>query len=345
MRMLRLFIILLVSFGAAALVCQYKGDKWEGHVRDGMYWLMNDSVPNYSVEQFDSLGIPFVYYPTQNGITPGNLYNATLVCNAALLYYDSLKQENNPVTRQKFFHCINWLIEEMDDRDSLALFVFRWQQSWYPKVKAPFTSGMTSGLAMQAFMAAFQLQPNSAHLDRAAKLLRGYELPIEKGGFTIKEEQGYWFEELADTNKQTPRILDGHIYALLSLRYYDAKFKTYEARYLFKKGLLSLKHYLPKYDAGNGEIFYDAQGKLADKKYKAIITGQLKQLYQLTGDIDILYYYDKWVEPLQKPYVYRIAKEGNRSGLILFALMTMAFFVPIYLLQRLWQRSKRTAGK
>lgn len=334
-------MLVVLSLLLAAIISQYKGDSWEEHVRDGMYRLMNDSVPNYSVEQFDSLGIPFVYYPTQNGITPGVQYNATLVCNAALRYFDSLKQQSNAALQQKFFNCIQWLAQEMHYRDSLALFVYHWQQPWYPKVKVPFTSGMTSGLAMQAFLSAYQLQPDSLHLKRAALLLQGFELPIEQGGFTIQEPHGWWFEEIADTNGQTPRILDGHLFALLGLRYYDAKMKSNEARYLYNQGLLSLKHDLPKYDAGHGEIFYDAQGKLADKKYKAIITGQLKQLWQLTGDVEILYYYNKWVTPLQKPYVYRIAKERNRSGMVLFSLLTLTFFVPLWTLHWLWWGNNR----
>lgn len=338
--MLRKFkwVRLLVSLVLAAFICQNKGNQWEEKVRDGLYALLNDSIPNFAVDRVDDQGIPFVFYPTQNGITPGKQYNATIVANAALLYFDSLQQHPDAAIRNRFFNCIHWLANEMEDRDSLALFIFRWRQPWYPKVLAPFTSGMTSGQAIRAFVSAFQLDGDSSHLSRAILLTQGYFLPMERGGFTIKEPHGWWYEEIADTALQTPRILDGHLFAMLGLQHLYAATHHADAKVLFDSGMRSLKHFLPSYDAGHGEIFYDKYGKLADKKYKAIVTQQLQQLYEITGDADVQFFYNKWMAPLQKPYVYRMLKEKNRSGIILFVLISMATFLLLLVLQWLFQK-------
>lgn len=312
------------------LLCNRYGDDWEEHVRDGLYAISGDSIPDFDVDKVDSLGVPFTYYPTQNGITPGNQYNATIVCNYALKYYDSLAQYPDPATRDRFFHCVSWLQQNMERNDDYALFLFRWQQPWYDSVKTPFTSGMTSGLAMQVFLKANRLQPDSALLRDAALLLRGFAIPVEAGGFTYKEPAGWWYEEIADTGRHTPRILDGHMFAMLGLHHYYRQTGSQQALRYFKEGERALKHYLPAYDAGHGEIRYDVYGKLADKKYKRIITGQLEQLFQISADSVYWQYFRQWRAPMEKPYVYRAIRDRNRSGLVLVALLWFATAAVVY---------------
>jgi hypothetical protein len=55
--------------------------------------LTADSIPDYDVDHIDSLGIPYTWYPEQNGITPGNQYNATIICNYALNYFDTMQRQ------------------------------------------------------------------------------------------------------------------------------------------------------------------------------------------------------------------------------------------------------------
>jgi hypothetical protein len=301
------------------LLCNRYGDDWEEHVRDGLYAISGDSIPDFDVDKVDSLGVPFTYYPTQNGITPGNQYNATIVCNYALKYYDSLAQYPDPATRDRFFHCVSWLQQNMERNDDYALFLFRWQQPC-----------MTSGLAMQVFLNANLLQPDSALLRDAALLLRGFAIPVEAGGFTYKEPAGWWYEEIADTGRHTPRILDGHMFAMLGLHHYYRQTGSQQALRYFKEGERALKHYLPAYDAGHGEIRYDVYGKLADKKYKHIITGQLEQLFQISADSVYWQYFRQWRAPMEKPYVYRAIRDRNRSGLVLVALLWFATAAVVY---------------
>jgi hypothetical protein len=335
-----LFVVSIVfSIIITLLVCNKKGDAWEEYVRNGLYELTADSIPDYDVDIIDSLGIPYTYYPTQNGISPGNQYNATIICNYALNYFDSWQQHDNAVMRSRFLHCVQWLQQNIERHPDYALFRFYWQQPWYDSVKNPFTSGMTSGLAMQVFTKAHSIIKDSTLVTDASLLLRGFSVPIDSGGFTYKEPTGWWYEELADASKHTPRILDGHLFSLLGLYdYYQITGDPLALQY-FNQGAAALKHALQVYDAGNGGICYDKYCKPADKKYRRIITSQLQQLWKITSDSAFLNYFHKWRKPMEKPYAFRAIRDANRSGLILLALLWMICFGVCWLVAYFFQRS------
>ncbi len=324
-------MVTVFAFLNAAIVCNYRGDNWEEYVRNGLYKLKGDSIPSYATEFVDSNGLPYVYYATENGISPGYQYNATIVCNYALHYYDSLQQHNDVAVRHRFDNCLAWLAKNLTYRGNYALYVFNWQQPWYDSVKAPFTSGMTSGLAIEVFTDAFRLTKDSTWLKHAKAVLNGFFVPINQGGFTFFEPEGWWYEEIADTNMHTPRILDGHIFAVLGVNKFYLLTKDDSVLLVVNNGLKALKHVLPGCDAGNGAIYYDKYHKPADKKYKRIITNQLKRLHEATGDSIYNTYYEKWTAPMRKPYVFRIIKERNISGIILY-LMVAAIFTGLLLM-------------
>lgn len=319
-------VLLVVAALATLLVTNRKGDAWEEYVRNGLYTLSGDSIPDFAVDRVDSLGIPYTYYPTQNGITPGNQYNATIVCNYALAYFDTLQQTRDEQAGSKFLHCLAWLQQNMSSHHDAALFKFHWQQPWYDSVKTPFTSGMTSGLAIQVYLKAYQLLQQPQYVADAAQLARGFAIPVDSGGFTFKEPGGWWFEEIADTGKHTPRILDGHVFALLGLYDFSVKKKDTMARQYFERGEAGLRSALASYDAGDGQIAYDKYGKLADKKYKRIITQQMEQMWHITGDTVYWQYLRKWRAPMERPYMIRAVEDRNRSGIILMVLLFGAFF-------------------
>lgn len=338
-RRILIIVSIIVSVFFTLLISNKKGDAWEEYVRNGLYALTGDSIPDYDVDVIDSQGIPYTYYPKQNGITPGNQYNATIVCNYALNYYDSLKQNKNAGMQLRLMHCVQWLQQNMERHKEYALFRFHWQQPWYDSVKAPFTSGMTSGLAMQLFTKAYPIFKDSTLLTDASLLLRGFSVSIDSGGFTYKEPDGWWYEEIANSSKHTPRILDGHLFALLGLYDYYQAGGDASALYYFKRGAASLKQALPAYDAGNGAICYDTYCKHADKKYRQIITGQMERLWKITSDPVFNYYFLKWRRPLEQPYAWRAVSDWNRSGLILLVLLWMGSFGGCWVVGYLFQRT------
>ena len=61
----------------------------------------------------------------------------------------------------------------------------------------------------------------------------------------------------------------------------------------------------------------------------------MKELYDSTHDPIFNSYYAKWNTPLSKPYLYRIIKERNRSGLILFMGVVVLLFALIIILKNI----------
>jgi hypothetical protein len=204
---------------------------------------------------------------------------------------------------------------------------------------------MTSGRAIEAFTYGFLHTGDSAWLQKASALVRGFDLEVKDGGFTYKEPTGWWYEEIADTGMQTPRILDGHIFSLTGLHtYYNVSKDTLALNY-FQKGLSALKAALPAYDRGDGYIYYDAAKKLADENYHPLLVAQMKQLYDITGDKVFNDYYSKWNAPLAKPYVYKVWRDGNKTGWLLLTSLCLLFWFACCLIWMVVKHLKRQGEK
>ncbi len=331
----------MLSLALAAIVCQYKGDAWEEKVRTAFYAIRKDSIPNYAKIIVDEKGIPYVHYVAYNEIKAGNQYNATIVANYAIDYYDLVTAKNDSTAKTKFLHCVNWLVDNITYKDNYALFEFNWRQPFYDSVGAPWTSGMTSGRAIEAFTDAYKLYHSQQWLDHAMALLRGFYQPIQSGGFTYKETAGSWYEEYADTNMHTPRVLDGHVYAFLGVHKFWLATKNDSAAFVVQQGILSLKNHLPGYDIGNGWSYYDAYHTISDKKYHMLLTTMMKELGDTTHDPIFYTYYQKWNAPLIKPYVCRIIKEKNRSGLVLYLLLSGLFVAILFFWKGFFRKKYR----
>ena len=318
----------VISIAMAAGLCEWKGDAWEKRIRYGFYNAFRDSFPDFAPNFVDDRGIPVTYYPLQNGITAGYRYNGTIVAKYAIEYYQMLQQHPEDSVRRRYFgNCVFWLDSAIAEVNGHAMYMFDWQQPWYLSVGKPFTCGMTSGRAMEVFTDAFALDGDSNHLKQSARLVRGYALAVQEGGFTYKEPEGWWYEEIADKGMQTPRILDGHIFALTGLYKYFLLTRDTLAKEYFDLGIKSLKAALPRYDRGDGFVYYDAMGKLADENYHPLLVSQMDELWKMTGDPVFQTYYLKWGKPLWEPYVVRIWKERNKSGWLLMGFISVLFWL------------------
>lgn len=317
---------MISSLIASAIICHYKGDDWEQYARRLLYKLKGGSIPAYHREHVDSLGVPYVVYDELNGVRAGKQYNPTIVSNYALEYYDGLPSSKDD--EQSFWNCVKWLEENMSYRNDAALYVFNWQQPWYDSVGVPYTSGMSSGLAVNVFSKAYLLSKDEKYLALAKKLVNGFFIPISEGGFTYMENEGWWFEEFADTAIHTPFVLDGHIFALTGVHEYWKITKNDSAATVIQKGVTALKNKLPQYDIGNGWAYYDKYKLPADKHYQRVLTSQMQQLSDITGDAIFASYYNKWKAPLSRPYLIRVVEERNISGIVLFLGVTVFFLLP-----------------
>ena len=126
---------------------------------------------------------------------------------------------------------------------------------------------MAQGLGVQVLILAYNLTGEKRYLESAKKALNAFYVEVSNGGVIIKEGDGWWYEEYADEEGKMPRVLNGMIYALLGIWEYYKITGDENAKYLFDRGITSLKNHLHEYDA-NCWTFYDALGNLASKKYR-----------------------------------------------------------------------------
>ncbi len=314
---------LILSFLFAIVIVERKGDAWEEVIRKCYYnsFLINDSIPGEYKVAVDSKGIPYVnYYEIKNS----EQYNPTIVSSFATKYYDQFKQSKDSDEEKSFFNCVQWITSNLEYTNNHALFKLNWKTPFYPDIETPYTSSIASGLAIEVLIDAYQITDSTKYLRTAKSILSGFYISIQKGGFSYQNPEGWWFEEYADTNARGPRILNGHISALLRAYQFYQVTKDDSAYFLFQQGLKGLRINIHLYDAGDGWSYYDIYKKRADKKYQRVIVDQMEELYAITHE-DLFYkYFKKWETPLKEPYAMRIVKEKNKSGAILFiGLWTM----------------------
>lgn len=337
---------LLSSLLAALLLtvawCEWRGNEWEEALRVFTYHsILGQPVPSTFHVYADSLGVPYTEFETLEGINPGTKYIPTSIAIYAVKYYDEWVAKKSESARQKFMNCINRLVEMTTVRDNYALYEYPFQQAYFPTVKAPWRSGLSSAWAINALLKAHQLTHDDVYIQKCNALLRGFYVPIQSGGFTYMENTGWWYEEYADTNLQTPRVINGHIYAMLGV--YDLWKYTQNdsAKFIFQKGLEALKSNIQLYDVGDGWSYYDIHQKISDKEYQYKMIDLMKQLHEITGEQIFEDYYQKWKIPFKGWYVLRIIGEKNRSGVLLFFLLFTAIFSVIFGTSKiLFQNSK-----
>ena len=126
--------------------------------------------------------------------------------------------------------------------------------------------------------------------------MNAFFIDINEGGGTYKDANGWWYEEYAQPNmKIQPRVLNGHIFALLGIyKYYDITGDE-QAKYIFDMGTMDLKADLADFD--NKELQwtnYDLVGNVATNSYHSIHIDLLDKMYNITSSSIFDLYKNKW---------------------------------------------------
>ncbi len=317
--------IVLFSMLVAIGLCEVFGEAWEDHLRFNIYnSVLQQPVPSTYHVYTDSCGIPYIEYESSGKIKPGKRYMPTTIAIYGLQYLEEYRANKNISMEKKFLHCAEWLLNNLTVRHNYALYEFTWQQPYYPLVKTPWRSGLSSGHAIDLFISAHQLTGNEKYFNSAKLLLNGFYVSIQDGGFTYKQDNGWWFEEYADTGLLTPHVINGHIYAMLGVYNLWQTTKSDSAKFVYDRGLAALKFNLQNYDAGDGWSYYDRFKKKSDKQYQQTMVDLMKLLYNTTGDKIFYSYYKKWKSPLDEIYFVTVIKEKNRTGLLLLLMLFVA---------------------
>lgn len=252
----------------------------------------------------DEKGVPIVDYgfvsplgdssdTKQDGwVYIGEQRNPLTVTTHGVTYYNQYLQSNNS-SRVLFLNCADWLVDNAEMRDDIIVWEYKYPWPTYNNTP-PFQSGMSQASAIKVLAMAYDLTGEEKYIEAAKKGLGAFFVEVDKGGITYKDKDGWWYEEYAQSGLDIePRVLNGHISALLNLQEYYNLTKDEKAKELFDLGVSDLKARLADYDTGNWS-YYDAVGNKAVFKYQDIHVRQLDSIYKITADPYFKLYRDIW---------------------------------------------------
>jgi hypothetical protein len=283
-----------------------------------IYQKISGKKPQYV--KYDQSGLPLVVYEGNVG------EHATVVMTAqeALNYYKNI---TDPVSKSKFFVCIEWLKSNNTNlNDSSIIFYINFDWPGF-KMEKPWRSAMSQGRAMQAFIKAYELTKDSAYLNLARKSMNTLYTEVKDGGVTYIDSTGYWYEEYADDDASQSRVLNGMIVVLQALSDFYKTTNDPGALFLFTKGVSAIKNSLHLYD-NKGHSNYDLLGKPASPWYHNFHIELLDFLYTETHDPVFNEYKQKWLLYKEPSYLTALIHKPTRIGV--FTIFTLFVGVLIF---------------
>ena len=240
----------------------------------------------------DKDGIPFLKLGNIQGVDLGNQRNPVTISQKAFEYYEDYLKNNNKKSKKFFINNANWLVKNVlkCNNHSILLYLFPWPKYALPK---PWCSGMAQGQAIQVLVKAHRITHDINYLDTAKSLLNAFFVEVKDGGVTYKDsEDRWWYEEYANENGKSSRVLNGMIYALFGIYEYYTYTNDMDSKFLFEQGIRALKNDLPNYDCASYS-YYDILKNPASK-YHLIHVNQLKKLFEISKEPIFKKYYDSW---------------------------------------------------
>jgi hypothetical protein len=213
-----------------------------------------------------------------------------------LLNWNHFQATGQTICQKNFQQALDWLeVKATEDDDKIVWnYTFDYIEGGH-QLKAPWSSCIGSGFAISLLLRGYVQSKNPKYLKLATKATEAFFIPQTLGGYLYEEpEKDFHFLEEYPTS--TPvHILDGSIFALISL--WEMAKITGDEKYLthFRKLSASLAQNLNRFDFAGGWSYYGNHGLLSTPAYHRINTWQLKYLHQLTGDSRFLQKHKQWL--------------------------------------------------
>lgn len=258
---------------------------------------------------FNGSGVPFVDYGEPLGLQR----NPVTISQFALANYDIYAKTNNGIAKQHFIDSADWLVEYANVYGNYSLYHYNFPWDTY-ELPSGWRSGMAQGQAIQVLLKAHEVTKDMKYLETSRLLLNAFFVDVHDGGVRVQSENGWWYEEYAHEKGLQSRALNGMIFALFGIHDYYLYTGDTNAKYLFDKGIDSLKAELPLYDF-EGFSYYDRLERPAGK-YHNIHVQQTEQLYEMTQEEIFSEFHDKWQSYI--PPITSISKSLLAAHFVLF---------------------------
>jgi len=243
---------------------------------------------------FDKEGIPIVDYGEKIGIQ----YNPVTVSQYALAQYQAYLRMNRETFKERFLSQANWLVRNAQQKGNFTVweYCFNWSDF---RATAPFVSAMAQGEGLSVLARAYLLTRNVTYIEVAETSMKSFEVEMNLGGVRYTDYSGIWFEEYADTDTPSSKVLNGFIFSLLGLYEYSFVTNSSTGYALFREGIQTLLANLNRYDTGSWSLYDLLHHNLASLDYHKLHVELLKTLHEITNFDTFQFYSDKFQSYIQ----------------------------------------------
>lgn len=255
------------------------------------YYLDFSSKADYR-EEIDSNGIPIYFhnYEKKN-------YHPIVIAQYALGLYELLYNNNfqSDHLTNKFLIQADWFIKNKIEKNESYCWLINYDINKY-KIEAPWFSAMAQGEVISVLTRAYKITKDRKYLNVAEKTLNLFEISVQDGGLVNYFKDIPIYEEYPSKIK-TVGVLNGFIFSLFGLFDLYMVNNNQRAKYLFDKGINSLKELLPYFDMNYWSQYYLFDYPTfypATYTYHCLGFEQLKVLSILTNEQIFNEYYKKW---------------------------------------------------
>lgn len=318
-------IILIIVFFLTFLVANFTEDA-SVNIIASVYSIFTGKGPANIEIITDDLGVAIVDHGSINGIYIGKQRNPVTISQKAFEYEEEYKKGNQS-SKRLLLNSADWLVDNAVQYDNYTVWEYNYPFATWYNMTPPWRSGMAQGQGIQALTKAYNLTKDEKYLNVAKTSLNSFFIEVDNGGVTLKENNGWWYEEYADENGSNPRILNGMMWALLGINEYYEVTADENAKFLFDKGIASLKDHLPEYDTGHWS-YYDAKRTPSSKFYHHVHVVQLSQLYDITEEPIFKEYHDKWKGYEDSPLRFYFSFiKLSRTGIYIYVLNFLSLLI------------------
>lgn len=183
----------------------------------------------------------------------GKRYNPGFIAVYAQALYRDFINTNDLGYRRLFFKQVEWLIKNRILRFYNEIAFWVWEYDFDNekfRAKAPWVSAYANGKIIPVFLEAYEISQDLKYLRAAELSFRAFTVPVNAGGLATFENSRAWYEEVAEENAPSSKILNGHISALGGLWTFWECTGRRDIRKALDFGISAVKGDLKMYDSG-----------------------------------------------------------------------------------------------
>jgi hypothetical protein len=265
---------------------------------------------------FDNDGVALLNYSQYNYLDGLKLeYNIGSICQYALENIFLFERTKEAVYLNNFTVQLQWLLKNKKSIQESIFWSFDYD---YADVKAPWVSGMISGLAVSCLSKGYIYTDDDSLLQLALAAANFYEIDISDGGFTVfTENDGIYFRQYTNCDPWRAHSLNGYLVAILGLLDLNRIVNDKKIEILLVRSLYYLKRRVYLWESGKGwtNIYHTQYGVSKSIDYHIFHTELMYALAIMRSDSELYDIYKRWSN-LEPEVALEFAEYTEREDLL-----------------------------